>query len=69
MVETRFDKIVVRSKTADTVCQCLMILSCSCAWPANESKKVITCYDDIMNKPTATTEELGLCLIEYKQNY
>ena len=32
-------------------------------------KKVITCYDDIMNKPTATTEELGLCLIEYKQNY
>lgn len=29
----------------------------------------VTCYDDIMNKPTATTEELGLCLIEYRQNY
>ncbi|MEI3546184.1 MAG: hypothetical protein V8R23_08065 [Alphaproteobacteria bacterium] len=46
-----------------------MILSCSCVRQANESKKVITCYDDIMNKPTATTEELGLCLIEYRQNY
>lgn len=51
------------------ICLCLMILSCSCRRPENESKKVITCYDDIMNKPTATTEELGLCLIEYRQNY
>nr|DAK74320.1 MAG TPA: hypothetical protein [Caudoviricetes sp.] len=34
-----------------------------------ENKKVITCYDELINKPKATTEELGLCLIEYRQNY
>ena len=54
---------------AGLISLCLMILSCSCGKPLSQNKKVITCYDEIINKPKVTTEELGFCLIEYRQNY